>query len=277
MIAILTVFCLIAFAGGGKGRNSSGGEDSNLPNCEDIYTGTMNLGLTKVNLSYDLSDYADIPFDIQELQQAHWEMQMMSGYKGSITQLTTILVNANQYPEERKPVCEASFGGADCKGMIPHTFSLDEVEGNIIKNIPNFGVNLKNSTLNIKTIKSSVWDLQIIWNETINFQSIANVIWDDDAELNCNWIGIVKSTPISKGGAGRDKYLARAIDSETYEFIPNYAPFDIEDELHISKSNVKIIYDSLRFSPSLLKPVYSGGEYCTDKVWLQPIALEIVE
>lgn len=257
---IIGVFTLPAYKGG-----SGGGGNSSLPPCSDYDDRIQNTSFNNVELRYDFSTSPFHQALVTEFSIYHNEI---IGPTGSIKRLQTILENSNTILDTtRRPECKMTFTSADCTGEITKKFKQDEISGNIIYNVPAFGVNLSSIKASIRSYKSEFNNIQLCWDVLVNVTDFSNIVIDADSEVSCDccWDGYMKS------GINEDHIAVRRIaqmnGQDIYEVIENTGYSEITSE----GFNFKISVEKPVISPNLDAPICSEGE--SELIWEEPIIL----
>lgn len=258
---ILSAFIFTAFKGD---NNITGSGNSSLPPCSEYYEGkTSDTFFNNVDLRYDFSTVPIHQAVVPEFSLYHNEI---FGPIGSIKRLQTILEHSDMVTDTtRIPECKMTFTSVDCTGEITKNFTPDEISGNMIYNIPAFGVNLSSIKASIRSYKSEFSNIQLCWDVLVNVTDFTDLVIDADSEVSCDccWDGYLKS-------GINEEYVAARIAADVngqaiYEIIENTG----YSEIDLDGFNFKISVEKPIISPNLDAPICSDDE--EELIWEEPI------
>lgn len=294
------LYTLILFAGGGKGSKPGPGIGSEKTECKKIYKRVKDFQLYSVKLTYDLNSKFDsqsltaLAPDLMELREAHWEVISNSGH---ISQLSTILEPYSKYQDDSKPQVKADFSGVDCSGSISVQYkNKEDVLGNKIRNVPDFGVNLQSINFSIKTIKTREHNLQLIWEAKLT--GLHDVVIDSKTKnISYSIPGVVGSNTHSgevavRRRTGGNSYNSgsnstenrtgqrRIVSNTVHRSGGGSHRRTTRSEIQERVSEFELIpllreERELIFSKNLTKGIYSGGVIRDDLHWARPVAYGI--
>lgn len=258
---IIGMLTLSAYKGGSNGYGGS-----SLPPCSEYYEDKIrDTFFNNVDLRYDFSTVPIHQVIVPEFSIYHSEI---FGPTGSIKRLQTILELSDMIPDTtRRPECKMTFTSADCTGEITKNFKPSEISGNMIYNIPAFGVHLSSIKASIRSYKSEFSNIQLCWDVLVNVTDFTDLVIDADSEVSCDccWDGYLKS------GINEDYIAVRRIaqmnGQDFYEVIENTGYSEITSE----GFNFKISIEKPVISPNLDIPICSEGE--DELIWEEPIIL----
>lgn len=278
IIIALTGTYAISFGTGLKGGGGGGGGGGTTPPkkpCSEVYKDiTRRFLINELRLKYDMSNYSSSSIDngdMMQLQAAHGEFYQK---KGEIRDLMVIVQGNNYvYDDYRKPVCKITVAGTNCTGTITKNYtSIDDVLGNNVKDIPDFGNQLQSMKFEIKTIQTAGHALQLAWTASLDRkQASGYVIVDANAKITCTRSAFYITGPL------RDLLPVRQNLSEDGILI--YNPLEnCVRKVAISDDIQYIVSDEpVNVSPTLQKPIYSGGKFEDAVLWKEPMMLEPME
>lgn len=264
---VLHVFCvslayILSTASACDGDSSGSGGGSDEIRNDATYE------FEKVNLVYEIPEESgtltSIYVDLGELSMAHW----IDGTKlnGTITDLNNILYFEEDYPEDRKPEIKVTMKLYD-NTIVEHKCSKHDIGNNYVQNIPNYGANVINLTVSVKSIKTTLHNMQLCWTKAFD---LTNTQWWDP-NLDKALSGDAKVTILGYTKyLGDDDQLFVRDKNGTYE-IATY----IKDYSLINTPDTNLIIELPDTPPIKAMPIYKEGKIADDIEWDSPIAVRV--
>ncbi len=222
-----------------------------------------------ISLMYDipqkLDDFTRLDGDLGELSIAHG----INGteFQGVINDLNSILVNEGNYPVNRKPEIKITMKLYD-NTMIEHYCSKNDIGNNYVQNIPNYGANIINLQVSVKSILTSLHSLQLCWKKTFDLTN--SQWWEPNLDKALSGNADVDVIGYTKYAGSDGQYFVRNKNG-TYE-MASYVHEDMFPDLF----EAEIIVTTPEITPpNMFKPIYVGGELNEDVEWDSPGIVEI--
>ena len=204
--------------------------------------------------------------------------------RGEITSLYQIVWNADKFEENRKPSIMIKLSSL-FQNDTTKVFSKGEVSTNALQCIPNLQ-KYQSHILTIKSIVTEANGLQIVWEQHstggfgkwINLSVHGNTIYFDDLDYDSVSVIVKSGVNNSKGdiavrpsGANGYSYdvLLNTMDGVTIKQFPD------DEDTELSMEDYCVV-ETPCFSPTILRPVYSGGQFQSNIRWKTPIVLQRV-
>lgn len=260
-LLIILLLLLICFQSQGTGGKGGAGQNTvNYPPCSEVYNNKRDIALSSVKLKYDLTALTDSKYisDLSELANTHVQISFFEK-KGYIDNLMWILNNYSSVEESRRASLSVSFGATDCSTPIKIEYKDPaDVMSNILKNAPDITANLNKVSFEIKSIKTSMNGIQLVWTGDVDIKKgmYTNIVFDKEASYTPETKAVITTRTGSNLIALREK------EGMSY-LIANTLDDGLSNELVLGDKEEIII------SPILMKKVYSGGEYSSFE-WDQP-------
>lgn len=280
IVLVLICTCSIAIAGGGRGLKynphlpeDGGGTPPPPPapkkTCSEKYKNySFDFLINELHLRYDLTGELSIDEgDLIQLRAAH------GGFferKGEIRDLMAI-VQGNDYgfDSSRKPICRVTVTGTDCTGnVIKNYSSVNDVMGNLVRGVPDFGLQLQAMKIEIKTIKTTGHELQLGWEASLDQKQIAGyVVIDKNATIKCT-----RTAYFIIGPRHNLLPVRKRLDDGVVVFDPVencIRDFELRDD-----AEYQVVEPPISISPTLEKKIYTDGGFEEKVKWSEPTLIK---
>ena len=223
----------------------------------------------KVNLVYEIPEEADYGLtrydgDLGELSSAHGIDP--TAFSGTIDNLSNILLYEQNYVQDRKPEIKVTMKLYD-NSVVEHKCSKHDIGNNYVQNIPNYGANVINLIVSVKSIKTTLHNMQLCW--TKSFDLSETQWWDPNLDKVLSGKAEVTILGYTKY-AGSDDQLFVRDKNGTYEiatYVRDYSLINVPDS--------DLIIELPETPPIKALPVNREGKIADDIEWDSPVAIKV--
>lgn len=249
----------------------------------------ITLYFSSVSLSFNLTQYKD--YDFNKFDPDYWELCTNHGityrydHSGSVTSLFNILYYENAFEDKRKPSIVLKLSCLHNEDSTK-VFSKEEVGIQALQNIPYLNT-YQSHTLTIKSLVTKENEIQIIWeNSSSGFDKwkslnvTGNII--DAGDLDEETVSTIIKSGIKKSNGD---FAVRPSSGGYYDIILNTLEDDsemmecLEEDVFVDDDGNALVECEVEceeeplISPTLSRPVYSGGIFQSNIRWRVPIVL----
>ena len=206
--------------------------------------------------------------DLGELSVAHYLDGTQT--QGTISNLTDILCNAENYDGDKKPCISVTIYPASGGNPYVHNCTKDDVGNNYVQNIPNYGTNINSLIVKVESITTEANQMRLKWSKSFDlnqqwWESIEDTALSGEAKIT-----VAGYTKVMDNG----RILVVRMTEEGYYQIVSYAEPELLNEYGVVDCDVEIVSSNSTSSPSIkFRPIFKEGSMDGTLSWSEPEAI----